>query len=614
GVKIRSYSSYNPTGRTFRDFRNYTLENEDGFEMANYASGDGMLVGMWFTSLERGDVRFGPGLFGDIKLYLSDPRFPDFIKQREMFFSQNIFPNLQPLWGTAGGAQWAFPCLPFSGLFKAYSTEAPHWYQFTCHLYREARFSEAVSTDELKKANDWLASHPPGSYPGKSTGFRQQSGGQLLQAGQALRMFEAEEAGVIRTVYLRLPPGGGNIADSLWVRLFTDGEQTACVPLSIFFGGYPGAPMSNAKGLPCGFDGERFYFFFPIPFWENCQVEIENRSAEAAVLEYEVQWSDANDYPRDNTGTFHIRYNDGITRKAGEPDFPHLQVRGTGHIAGATANLAGSIEGNFRIYVDDAHTPAIETTGGEDYFCHAFGIDVGLLTPFHGGLNDKIGYRFHIASYIPFQRSVFFGQDHGHAYSHDTDGTFRSAVFYYLNPEPSLVPTDSLDVGNATDEKAHHFSISGSRTQLQTDTAAYEGNFNTPFSDDGRWTNGEMVFTMKLAADNDGLRLRRRINQLSFHQETEVWVDGQKVGTWFEKGSNYQLLREPHPGKHPEYNPDWHSIPNRFRDTEFEIPARFTKSKTSIELVLKTTGAMAAIDPQDEGLTNAYFFWVYSYR
>ncbi|TAK45891.1 MAG: hypothetical protein EPO28_03155 [Saprospiraceae bacterium] len=64
----------------------------------------------------------------------------------------------------------------------------------------------------------------------------------------------------------------------------------------------------------------------------------------------------------------------------------------------------------------------------------------------------------------------------------------------------------------------------------------------------------------------------------------EVWVDSQKAGVWFEKGSNYQLLREPLPEMYPKYNPDWHAISNRFRDTEFEIPARFTKAKPPLIL------------------------------
>jgi len=96
--------------------------------------------------------------------------------------------------------------------------------------------------------------------------------------------------------------------------------------------------------------------------------------------------------------------------------------------------------------------------------------------------------------------------------------------------------------------------------------------------------------------DNDGVCVRHRINQLSFHQEMEVWVDGQKAGIWFEKPSNYQLLLEPQPEMYPKYNLDWRAISNHFRDAEFEIPTRFAKGKTSIDIVLFKTGAKAAID------------------
>jgi len=58
----------------------------------------------------------------------------------------------------------------------------------------------------------------------------------------------------------------------------------------------------------------------------------------------------------------------------------------------------------------------------------------------------------------PYFSAAFFGKGCSHAYSHDTDGIFRSAVFYYLNPEPSLILTDSLDVENTAEERISTFT------------------------------------------------------------------------------------------------------------------------------------------------------------
>ncbi len=331
-------------------------------------------------------------------------------------------------------------------------------------------------------------------------------------------------------------------------------------------------------------------------------------------MQYEIGYSDSNPYSPEHTGPLRIQYNPSTEVKKGEPDFPHLQVKGSGHIVGTTANLAGSIEGNFRTYIDGMKTPSTETTGGEEYFCHAFGIREDLQTPFHGGIVKTIvGYRFHIADYIPFQNSILFCQDHGHDFTHDKDGTFRSAVFYYLNPKATLTLTDSFDVADAESDRAHQYRIVARKSRVQSDKAAYEGNFTELFEDAGHWSNGESTFTVNINPDNDGVRLRKRINQLAYHQAVEVFVDDQSAGVWFEQGSQYHVLQEKQM-KVDRYSSDWKDINNRFRDTEFEIPVAQTQGKTSLKLTFKTISSKAAINHEDEGMTNEYFYWVYCYK
>ena len=608
GVKIRAYSSYNPAGRTFRDFMNYAIQAGGEYELAQHL-GNGMLVQLWFTDIPEERCRkLGLPLssFGKLRLYLSEDAQPAHERMLDEYFRDLSPPSLSPLWGTAFRSRWGFPLLAFDERFRAASTQVPHWYQFTCHLYREPRFSEALSAEEIQTWSQQLA-HPLGTFPGRDQGSRYRSELLELPAGSTRSCFDTIGAGVIRHLRLKLTDVSSEILDNIFIRISVDSASdiAAYVPLSVFFGGYLGSPMSNAQGVPCGFDGTYLYSFFPMPFWKMFRVELENRTAGTVSIETNVGWSDTNPYPSASTGTFRVKYNDGIEVKAGEPDFPHLQVNGSGHIVGTSANLAGSIEGNFRMYIDGSRTPAVETTGGEDYFCHAFGIKVGLLTPFHGGLDKKIGYRFHIADYIPFQHSIILAQDHAHNFSHDRDGTFRSAVFYYWNPNQFLKLTDSIDVGNEGSERAHSYEISGSRARLQEDEASYEGGFTELIRDAGRWTNGGTKFTAKIDPDNDGVRLRKRINHLAFHQAVEVHVDGQVAGTWFEQGSRYHLF--------PEEPNDWNQIDKRFRDTEFEIPASVTRGKSHLELEIKTLTSKAALEPTDEGLSNEYYYWVFCY-
>ena len=615
GVKIKAYSSVNPTGRTMRDFRNFTWQNEEGFEMIHLQNPEGMVVHLWFTSLGAGNNEFGAGRFGRINLYLSGANTPAYIKDRDLYFQRPTYSMPSPLWDTDGMAQWAFPCLTFQNKLRITSSEHPHWFQITTHLYREDRFSESIKGTDLDDVNNRIQDYQ-GRYPGRERGNRHQDRSLVAKAQSTTELFSWPGSGVIRSIQVKTNDRDNDILDRIWLVVdYGEMEKKAIeVPLTVFFGGYVGAPVTNSMGLPCGYLDSEFYFFFPMPFWDICKLYLINRSDMDFSLEYRIRWNDTNDYDEGKTGKFYIQYNKNAEVKTGQPDFSHLGKKGSGTIVGSTANLAGSIEGNFRTYVDDNKTPAIETTGGEDYFCHAFGIDVGLCTPFHGGLYDKIGYRFHIIDYIPFLRSIQLTQDHGHENMHDRDGIFRSAVYYYWNPEAKLVLSDSLDIGDKQDEKKHHYQVLNGNAREQADRGRYEGNYNQEFTEVGRWYDGAIAFTAKIDPVNDGVRIRRRINQLAFHQEMEVYVDGINAGTWFEQGSNYQLLKEPDPENFPNYQPDWAVIRSIFRDTEFEIPSELTQNKEMIKIELRVVDSLPAIDIVDAGYCNDYYYWIYSYK
>ena len=107
---------------------------------------------------------------------------------------------------------------------------------------------------------------------------------------------------------------------------------------------------------------------------------------------------------------------------------------------------------------------------------------------------------------------------HGLDELHDRDATFLSAVYYYHTPKPFLVLTDTLDVGKPDAEAAHNYRMdtTGGWARLQTDTSGYEGDNNGMITDEGRWTDKGSSFTVKINPDNDGVRMRRRINQMAY--------------------------------------------------------------------------------------------------
>ena len=617
GVKIWAHTSKSALNCTLMDWTNYTLQDANGYEQAFVKGSSGMLVHSWFAWL-------GPPA-GNLKLYLKDAVTPDHDLPITDYFKTGKDPH--PLWYNQNGSiWWAFPCLPFDSVFKAVLTKRPDWYQYTLHLYREGRFSEVLTRSDLDALQTRMKA-PAGTYPGADPGNLAEldPAPVAVEPSQAKVVFAANQAGVIRSIGIVPPSAVAGALDTLFVRMTTDGAVTADLPVPMFFGGCKGADMKNAKGLPAGYDGKSLYCFFPMPFWKSMKIELVNKGTGPMQVTCAVGWSDHNPYPEDSTGVFKVQFNDNVPVKAGEPDFANLDVDGAGTLVGCVSKLTGDIEANFSIFTDGSKTPAVETTGGEDYFNHSYGIHPGICNPFSGGLAENTGYRFHILDYVPFLNSIKLTQDHAHGFTHDRDGTFLSAVYYYHTPKKFLVLTDCLDVGKPDAETAHNYRAEGTegKARVQTDTAGYEGNFNELITDEGRWTDKGSAFTVKISRDNDGVRLRKRINQTAYHQEVEVLVDGVSAGTWFEQGANYvlnydlrkykQLVADYFAQKQQEV-PTWQngSMPSKFRDTEFEIPAALTKGKPKLNIKMVTKNSLA-VNPADEKLTNEYYYWIYSY-
>ena len=615
GVKIWVHTSKSALNCTLMDWTNYTLQDADGYEQACVKGQNGMLVQAWFAWLGAAE--------GNLKLYLKDAGTPDHDLPITAYFKAGKPPH--QLWYNQNGSiWWAFPCLPFESMFKATLTKRPDWYQYTLHLYREKRFSENLTGDEVN-ALDARMKAPVGTFPGADPGNLVESKALDPGAAQASAAFDVTKPGVIRSIRITPPSADAATLDNLYIRMTTDGAITADLPVSMFFGGYRGADMRNAKGLPAGYDGKKLYCYFPMPFWKSMKIELLNKLAGPTHADCEIGWSDRNPYPQASTGVFKVQFNDNVTVKAGSPDFANLDVLGSGILVGCVSKLTGDIEGNFSIFTDGSKTPAVETTGGEDYFNHSYGIHPGICNPFSGGLAADTGYRFHILDYVPFLNSIRLTQDHAHAFIHDRDATFLSAVYYYHTPKPFLVLTDTLDVGKPDAEAAHNYRVdaTGGRARLQSDTSGYEGDNNGLITDEGRWTDKGSSFTVKINPANDGVRLRRRINQMSYHQESEVYVNGKPAGTWFEQGGNIVLNYDHAPykaiihdtfAKQNQEVPSWEkgTMPTKFRDTGFEIPAALTKGLAKLDIRLVTKNSLAVL-PADKGLVNEYYYWVYSY-
>jgi hypothetical protein len=111
----------------------------------------------------------------------------------------------------------------------------------------------------------------------------------------------------------------------------------------------------------------------------------------------------------------------------------------------------------------------------------------------------------------------------------------------------------------------------------------------------GRAFNGASRFTVAVDPDNNGVRLRKRINRLGNGVQTaEVLVDGTPV----ERPWHIVTLAQS-PAEHPL---------DGWFDSEFEIPASHTRGKDRIEVEIRYVAS-----PQ-KGEINEFYWWVYSYQ
>jgi len=115
-----------------------------------------------------------------------------------------------------------------------------------------------------------------------------------------------------------------------------------------------------------------------------------------------------------------------------------------------------------------------------------------------------------------------------------------------------------IDVGSAASERMHRYAAADSEL-TGTVNGRPEGilrDFRRP----GRPPppTGEIAFEVAVDPQNNGVRIRRRLDQAGLPQTAEVYVDGSYAGTWRYAYQNEYL---------------------RWFDADFDLPAKLTAAK-----------------------------------
>lgn len=406
-----------------------------------------------------------------------------------------------------------------------------------------------------------------------------------IEAGEKLSLLKVEAgSGVVREIMIEAD-GSEELLRQTRLRLRWDGHARwdSVSPTGVFFG-IPNGPNDmrslplRSETLPGG--RIRLRSFFPMAFWDKAEIEWINDSPhrfgriKARIL------VGPNGIPRDEGMYFTTLYHEGETVYG--HDWLLFEAAGTGWLAGVVQSMREMhyCEGNERFTVDGAVSPQINGTGSEDYFLACFWPNPDFDTPFGcvigsiaeegggsspGSYRTPSGYsRFHLEAPIPFYSALRAVIQHGGM--SNIRSQYRSLAFAYLNRRPALVRTDVLAIGRPESEGSHGYR-SAPGGKLETLAAHPEGeNFEATIEARGRvHGGGEIAFRVAVDPRNDGVRLRRRIDQKYRGQSARVFVAGRFAGLWRHGYENESL---------------------RWFDTDFDIAPALTRGRERLDIRL----------------------------
>jgi hypothetical protein len=362
----------------------------------------------------------------------------------------------------------------------------------------------------------------------------------------------------------------------LRLRVTVDGRRTVDAPFAEFFGSGLGE-FRVASLMTAVQPGGWHSSWWPMPYASSARVELYNGS-DVAVRGGTAETTTHPDGPA-GPARFHATSRAGST-VAGQ-DWTLLDVTGSGKVVGISQTMTGTrpglrfLEGDERVYVDGARTPAIHGTGTEDLYEGGWYWNRGPYTNPQVGMTAHLSgapgcsfecvaaYRTYVTDAVPFAASMRFGVEAGP--DNDVPAVYGSTAYWYGHSDVELRRTRALDIGDSGSEAQAALSTVGGRA-LERLTSVFEGDDDDkPVTDTGRSATGATSFTLPVDPSNAGVALRRMTDQSTGRQAARVVVNGTAAGVWRTSAAN------PH---------------QRWLDDDFLLPAALTAGRGEISVQL----------------------------
>jgi hypothetical protein len=581
---------------------------------------------------------------------------PDKPVEGSVFLPDTLFPNpLTWTWAITKGADLMWTPIPFERSFQmAYSrTHYGTGYYIYHQFVRGAKLSQPIRSWNGKAPPDRdviaLITRAgtdivpqPDTREGKRLGMVRVEGNcDLSPAGESLIWDKHTKSRLtLRALEFSVPRS--NAVEFGRARLRITWDDLACpsvdAPLALFFGTGTLYNRDNreflVKAFPMvvRFDDARAYLacYFPMPFSRSVRIELlGNGQTGIDDIRWSARYAPGKE-PMNHVGYFHATYHDHPKPEPGN-DLVLLDTReaeGAGDWSGSFVgtsfifthrNDLTTLEGDPRFFFDDSLTPQAQGTGTEEW---GGGGDYwggrNMTLPFAGhpvgarkleeakNEEDKIhsAYRFLLADLMPFGRNALIRLEHGG--ENQSTEHYETVTYWYGLPSPSLIKTDTLQIGDSASEHLHRYS-SPNASEPYPITSRYEWGVDSikgkevypAHADQGRKTTGSSEFTLKLEPGNYGVLLRRKLDYAFPNQRAEVYVanvshDQRDVpesawnpaGIWYLAGANTCVYSNPK----EELGATQHNVEvsnRRFRDDEFLIPRDLTEGRSTIRVRVK---------------------------
>ncbi len=405
-------------------------------------------------------------------------------------------------------------------------------------------------------------------------------------------LLTVEESGVVREMTLRASVDA-DLSKLFFYICFDHARipQVAC-PVSALFAQPVGMENINSYVLTSkiedGFVTTSLYL--PMPFFEKMYLGIVNLTKDTYDIELGVVIEE-NTYNREETGHFYADHKEGATVLFS--DWNIGEFYGRGHVVGLSQSCVKGVggsycEGNEHFYIDGERSPSINGTGTEDIYLGCYWPNMKYDSPCAGCITDvyiKGGcdlaksldnpimyYRYFLDMPIAFESGIKLDVQHGAVCQNFSD--YTTTCFTYRQEREGYSKTDYIKLSSENSRDIHGYRADGEEYTL---CGRLESDMRGPhLTENGYKTvKGKVSFRVGVDPNNNGVVLRRLYDQSLSNANAKVYVDGEFAGVWNACNINTYFA---------------------FADSDFHIPPRLTKGKSTLDIEIKTEGTYTDFD------------------